>query len=501
MSEQSEHTCQVFHFDLYGTREEKYDYLRTHSLHDVEWQQLEPQAPSFFFVPKDFSLQEEYNKGFRIDELMKVGACGIVTSRDSLLIRNTPQELEQVRKDFENLSEEEFRRKYEIKDNSDWTYSGAKENIKYTTIIPVSYRPFDDRYVLYTSKKGVISRPRFDIMRHLLNGYYRDSIGIVKGCNNSSRKLGEVPERRRSVSEEPTHAPLPPSNLEGESLRYPCTTDALPLNKGNIALNVCKQQSTFDFQHVLVSKNITDKCTLSAQTKEAGYVFPLYLYPEEGSIDTERRVNMDAAIMERIAACAIRGAGVPPAEANDRERDAHAQGDTASGTLAPMVTPTNVFDYIYGILHSPSYREKYKEFLKVDFPRIPYPKDAQEFEHYRYYGEQLRRLHLMENIPNNTSVSFPVAGNMVVEQFAYTAGGQSASRVYINATQYFDNVPRVAWEMYIGGYQPAQKWLQTRKGMTLDFKDVKHYQSIIYVLLQTARIMQEIDNNAKHQIV
>ena len=81
-----EHSCQIFHFDLFGTRKEKYEFLDSHSLDDVEWTELHPQAPQYFFVPKDFSLREEYEKGFCIDELMKVNTNGVKTHNDKELI-------------------------------------------------------------------------------------------------------------------------------------------------------------------------------------------------------------------------------------------------------------------------------------------------------------------------------------------------------------------------------------------------------------------------------
>jgi predicted helicase len=162
-----------------------------------------------------------------------------------------------------------------------------------------------------------------------------------------------------------------------------------------------------------------------------------------------------------------------------------AQINTAIGKEA---TPEDIFDYIYGVLHSPAYRAKYKEFLKVDFPRIPYPKDQTEFEHYKDCGHQLRELHLMHNVPES-AVTFTQEGSMVVEQVR-----RDGDRVYINDTQYFDNVPQTAWEFYIGGYQPAQKWLKDRKGRALSYDDKDHYRQIITVLLETKRIMDSIDN-------
>ena len=121
----------VRHFDLYGTREYKYKYLREHDFSNVEWNELSPQKPNLFFVPKNFEDQEEYDKGFKVDVLMKENACGIVSSRDNLLIHNLENELLYIKNDFLILSEDAFRTKYNIKDSRDWTYRDAKEDITY----------------------------------------------------------------------------------------------------------------------------------------------------------------------------------------------------------------------------------------------------------------------------------------------------------------------------------------------------------------------------------
>jgi predicted helicase len=141
------------------------------------------------------------------------------------------------------------------------------------------------------------------------------------------------------------------------------------------------------------------------------------------------------------------------------------------------------------VLHSPNYREKYREFLKVDFPRVPYPKDRASFEALVRLGGKLRWLHLLESPKVEEYITtFPVAGSGKVEKVSYVDG-----RVYINALQYFWDVPEVAWNHYIGGYQPAQKWLKDRKGRTLTWEDISHYQSMIVALTETSRVMGEVD--------
>lgn len=228
--------------------------------------------------------------------------------------------------------------------------------------------------------------------------------------------------------------------------------------KTNIAL-VTKKGFPLENPTVFISDIISDSRYWSRSGMQGGdFVFPLYLYPEEGSIETERRANLDEKIWAQI-----------------------------NEAIGKEVSPEDIFDYIYGVLHSPHYRAKYKEFLKVDFPRIPYPKNADEFEHYRACGNALRELHLMHNVPESP-VRFDIEGSGEVEQISYTD-----NRVYINKEQFFDHVPETAWNFYIGGYQPAQKWLKDRKGRKLSYDDIQHYRQIISVLLETDRIMKQID--------
>jgi very-short-patch-repair endonuclease len=154
-----------------------------------------------------------------------------------------------------------------------------------------------------------------------------------------------------------------------------------------------------------------------------------------------------------------------------------------------VFTPIDILDYIYAVLHSSTYREKYKEFLKIDFPRVPYPKDAETFWKMVKLGGEIRRIHLLESPTIEKYITqYPIDGDNIVTKTKYEDG-----KVYINDTQYFDNVPQIAWDIYIGGYQPAQKWLKDRKGRVLDFEDILHYQKIIVALGETDRLMQEID--------
>ena len=152
------------------------------------------------------------------------------------------------------------------------------------------------------------------------------------------------------------------------------------------------------------------------------------------------------------------------------------------------MVPLELFDYIYGVLHCPEYREKYKEFLKIDFPRIPYPKDPAKYHEISAKGTALRKLHLLEDSANWYLITkYPEAGDNAVDGIEYRD-----NRVYINKTQYFEGVTPEVWNFFIGGYQPAQKWLKDRKGRTLSFADIRHYQEMIVALSGTEEIMKTI---------
>ena len=364
----------VYHKDLYGLRKNKYDFLDEATIESVGYKEITPQPPMYFFVPKDFGLQNEYDRGFMVSDLFVQNSMGVTTGHDKELV-----------------SFSEF--------NTD-------TNTEYF------YRPFDNMWLDYDTSKVV--RPRETIMRNM--------------------------------------------------------------QKDNTALCLIKINSSVDgLFKVFVTSGVTDKTLLSS--KDNTNVFPLYAYKENMG-EEERIVNFNKDLYDSIA----KGLNYLPCYDDNILVDPTSE---YNGVLYPQ----DLFDYIYAVLHCPSYRERYKEFLKIDFPRIPYPTDWEKFRDLVEKGEELRHLHLMEDLPHSTGISFPVSGTMQVDCYRW-----EQNRVYINSEQYFEGVPESAWNFYIGGYQPAQKWLKDRKGMTLSFEDVKHYQHIIYVLQQTERIMQEIDN-------
>ena len=231
-----------------------------------------------------------------------------------------------------------------------------------------------------------------------------------------------------------------------------------------LSLALIKNNSKDNGLPVLVTRGLIDKTLLSS--KDNANIFPLWLYEENmGSVN--KCANMDKAIVEKFCLA-----------------------------VGEEVSPEDFFTYIYGVLHVPQYRAKFKAFLKSDFPRIPYPKNAEEFKAIADIGKVLIETHLM-NDPKptlkETRGRFPVSGNDEVTKISWQPIDEKNGRVWINDTQYFDNVPIAAWEMPVGGYMPAERWLKDRKGRSLDNADKDHYQRIILALDKTASLMGDLE--------
>ena len=397
----------VFHFDLFGKRELKYDFLFENSVKSVGYKEIKVNAPNYYFVPKDFIEEQGYSKGFELTELIPFKTSGIKTHDDTNLVSDS---LERLEKNLINLNQQ---------------FDNSKVRI-------YSYRPFDNGYIYYDTK--LLGRAREKTIYHLKNG----NIGLILVAQPQAANL----------------------NFFDCAYITNCFTDTNMFRRGG-------------------------PC-----------VFPLYIYPASTvqqtiGLTTERKPNLSTEIVQQIAD------KLGLTYTNEKE--------ATEDTFAPI----DILDYIYAVLHSPTYREKYKEFLKIDFPRIPYPKDQETFWKLVKLGGELRQIHLMESpVLNKLITKFPVTGSNEVEKVRFEPYDYSPTipneegeieypdylgLVYINEKQYFKDVPTSAWEFYIGGYQPAQKWLKDRKGRTLGFEDILHYQKIIVALTETDRLMKEID--------
>lgn len=392
--EKSKNLAKVYYKDIYGTRKYKFETLNNcHNL-NIKWSGIDYKTPYYFFTPKDFQLEEEYNNGFSLDSLFLKGSTGIETKVDSFAV---DFEREPLLRRVEYFLKEKPGRKqaineYGLSPKTTWEIDKAKNAFFSPDKVTVlNYRIFDTRYTFYDN--NFLARSRSEVMDNI---FERDNLVLVTA--------------RQTKNNSP----------------------------------------------VFVSKIIGCRDFFTNHS----HFYPLYTYNDHDI----KQINFDDDLFKAIAA-----------------------------HIKETVTPENLFDYIYAILYSPAYREKYKEFLKIDFPRVPYPKSEKQFFELAKLGEELRRLHLFEHPKlNNYITTYPVIGDNVVGRVNYKGG-----RVYINKVQYFGGVPTEVWEFYIGAYQPSQKWLKDRKGRELSSADIEHYQKMIVAMAETIKTMREIDKIVK----
>ncbi|MCW2118196.1 type ISP restriction/modification enzyme [Flavobacterium sp. 7A] len=614
---------EVFHFDLFGKRESKYDFLIKNGIKTIPYNKVNLEEPNYFFADKKLNDFEVEKSTFIINDLFQIKSLGLLTKRDKLAIDFDTENLKTKLNYFfdKSKSVDEVCKTFDlvIKDKDKWDANLVRSTTDTSNIDEkirkVEYRPFDKRKVYYDSQ--IVARPNTKV----LGNFSKDNYALISG-------------------------------KQGQAV-------------GNMAWNLA-----------FISNTITDQ---NIYYRGGGTVFPLYLYPEPNSqqnlLETSERVpNLNMEMVKKFAD----GLGLNfVAEKTSPPYGHRSKGEFQNGEIAPI----DLLDYIYAVLHSPTYRETYKEFLKIDFPRVPYPTDVTKFWELVVLGGQLRQLHLLESetvenyiteypedgdnivgkpkyviskplnspplegcpkggvvntnietphfiiknttIYHNTITELPynpklkqrakelryaenlsevlfwmqvhknhfykidfdrqrIIGNYIVDFYVKKLGlvveidgsshdgkekydaererylnslglkifripvvdvlqnmlkalsdlerfiiehysvsldhekpprpmgtppmegncdtdstenhqHQNLGRVYINETQYFDKVPETAWNFYIGGYQPAQKWLKDRKERELSFEDILHYQKMIVALFETDRIMKEID--------
>ena len=424
----------VYYHELLGKRKEKYKFLESNSLSSISFKQLKPEEPDFFMNIKDFKGKKSYDLNFNISNLFNFYLSGFSTKKDDFCIAMTRLEIEDKVRDLRFLEKEEIKNKYNLhKQSSSWSLDGAIQDVSSNN---------DYKKIIPVSYRPFDTRFTY---------YSGNSMGFM------GRPKGDLGNQ---------------------------------LIEDNISLvTVKKSRSSGIWNSIGVSdKMISEPTTITSL--DGNYGFPLYIYHEANGQKTientsGRKPNLNSEIVEKIA----KSLGL----------SFTAEKETTAGTFAPI----DLLDYIYAVLHSPTYREKYKEFLKIDFPRVPYPQDVETFWKLVKLGGEIRQIHLLESEKVEDYItSYPKDGDSKIttkiakKDWELYDAEKGLGRIWINEEQYFDKIPLVAWEFYIGGYQPAQKWLKDRKERELDFDDIFHYQKIIVALTETHRIMQAIDKIA-----
>ncbi len=455
----------IRHAHVWGTRELKHKRLSEESVETTSWIQIHPQSPFYLFIPQDTALLLEYQDGWKVTDVMPLSSTGVKTHRDHFVVDFERSALWKRIGDFRNLSDisdQDIARMYNLHDTRDWKLSqrrrslaGDREWEDYFT--QCLYRPFDLR--AYYHHEDAVELPRHEVMRHMLAG---ENVGLITTRQQSQQGV--------------------PWALVG------------------------------------VSDRIIECCAISNKTKEANYFFPLYLYSaDEGGKGQQRRLSLETSVSPPGKEGLVPNLSAQFVTGLEKQLSLHFISD-GRGDLSHTFGPEDVFHYTYGAFHSPSYRSRYAEFLKIDFPRLPLTSDLDLFRWLCALGADLVALHLLEDdYPaaswNQTGGESPLQHPITtfvegVNGTTMGAFGKSTcyqdGKVYLDTSQrsrssYFDGVREDVWNFHVGGYQVCYKWLYDRRGTgselgrTLTPDDIAHYQRIVVALKETIRLMEEID--------
>ena len=411
-SEKSLKEKAVYYADFWGLRDEKYKYLFENDVQKTKWQKLEPFAPYYFFVPKDFALQAEYEKFWKVTEIFKEWSSGVTTHRDNFVVGFTKEEIIQRLRIFNGkLPDELVAQSLNLKDTGTWKLANARRKVKgqrvEDKIYPYAYRPFDVRFVCY--EPILIDRPRLPFMNNLIS----ENLGLA-----TVRILSQLP-----------------------------------------------------FSHAFISKCLSNREFVSIRTKERTYIFPLYLYQDKTEEDLFSEKSQ---------------------KVNRIPNFTHEFLQSIKASVGTEPTPEDIFYYIYAVLYSPTYRKRYEEFLKIDFPRVPLPPSYDTFKELSSLGKELVDLHLLKHPElEKTKVGFPKDGSNKVEKVGYAEEGQ---RVFINKEQYFEGISKEGWEYRIGAYQVMEKYLKDRKDRKLSLDEINHYMKVSKAIRLTIELQKKIDD-------
>lgn len=432
----------VRHAELWGPREQldksgdlvggKYHWLWNNDVSTTKWKSLSPEDPAYLFVPRSTKGHKDYESGWSVRDIFSPNgdpAPGIVTTHDQFAISWTRDEaIDKVERLLDTSTEAEARSLFRLCRQNQWQYKRAKKELA-----DPSWR-HEAIQLLY--------RP-FDFRWTIFNR----NVAV---------------HRRERVMR---HM-LPGDNL------------------GLLTSRLTKGET---FKHVQVTRRVTEVICMSPKTSNNGFLFPLYLH-ESGESEpmlslfedkkkrkTRREPNLNPDLVRELA-----------------EKYDMTFVTESSGDLSKTFGPEDVFGYIVAVLHSSEYRDRYAEFLKADFPRIPFTSDRKLFRALSRLGTELTTVQLMETALPEVA-TFPISGSGLVDEVRYEADGKKGGRVWINEHQHFKGLPSAIWDLEIGGYQVCDKWLKNRRGRKLTFDDVEHYGKITSVLSETLRIAPLID--------
>jgi predicted helicase len=426
----------VWHSEIWGLRENKYEWLLKNNIKTTKWKKISPKSELYLFVPRKEKLLKQYESYPKATDIFPLNGVGMTTARDGFVIDMNKNNLLNRIRLFKNskYTDDELHTSFQISKKKGWSIRKAWKMLQPIPdtdlnkhIIPILYRPFNTQWIFYHD--SVVWRTVKRVMQHMMQA-----------------NLCLITHKR-------------------EELNIP-------------------------WSHALATDLITEHGSLS--TKTTNYLFPLYLYQEKEN-PKKRFLGAIMMLFEPAAEYGVKKPNLSPVFIEKLTKE-----------FNKTPSPEEIFYYIYAVLYSNIYRTQYAEFLKIDFPRIPFAKDYKLFKKIGDYGEKLVNLHLLKSSELDTPVAkFQGKGNDKVEKLRYenlpipslVKGGKGGfGHLYINQFQYFEGISPEVWEYQIGGYQVCEKWLKDRKGKSLSVEDTKHYCKMVTALKKTIEIQAKIDS-------
>lgn len=347
-NEKPQKLAQIYHYDLYGKRSDKTNFLYENTLDSITWATLQPKAPFYLFIPQNESLRAEYDKGLSVKDIFKVSGVGITTAHDEFVIDSSKEKLLQKFEDFKNSAPNapELHKKFNVKEKQGWDILKGWQNLKNEKdlskfIQKIAYRPFDKRYIFYEEK--LVWRCVKEIMQHFLQS---DNVGL-------------------SISRQ--------TKLSG------------------------------NWQNAIITNTIVDFSLMGGGNTGAGYISPLYLKntesnkdknPKKNKKDSQENANFKQGQWAENFTLEFRNFINTKYKWSKKEIENYPTFFKEGCTL----TPEAILSYIYAVLFHKDYREKYIDFLKIDFPKIPFVESKEKFLALSALGQELILTHLMQDL-------------------------------------------------------------------------------------------------------
>jgi len=421
----------ISHAHLWGERERKYSWLNNNNIGTTEWKRINPGSEFYLFIPRNEDLSLVYEKFIKITGILPVNSVGIVTSRDEFVIDFDKGKLKRRIGQYrdKNLTDEIIRETFNLKDKIKVDGKG-KEKIEWTIKESRAQVVKDADWELSLMK--ILYRP-FD-ERWI---FYHDSV---------------IERSRKEIM-----------------------TNLLKENVGLILPR--RVETKIPWAHIYCADKIVEHVAVSSKTID--YLFPLYLHSEADKPKRSRRFGPTFMMFEPAASYSAKRPNISETVLKHLIK-----------AYGKQLSPEQIFGYIYAVLYSNAYRKKFSEFLKIDFPRIPFTGDYRLFKKIAEYGKRLVDLHLLKSPALDLPVAKFRGGENKVEKLKYD---RETGLLHISKTQYFEGVSEEVWTYRIGGYQVCDKWLKDRKGRELSFEEIQTYCKIVTAIQKTIEIQNAID--------